>query len=145
MLEKVKQRIAWVDEHMAGSVAQDLGMEALAYDERTGVVTLRCRTAQWMRNGHGVVHGGLCTTIADQSIGTVVACCKPQEGTCPTIDLHMEFHRPLLPDKSVLVQVQILSVTRSLIRGTARLYHEDAPEKLCVSASATFFYVPSEK
>lgn len=143
-MQQVKERLAQLQELAPGAIGSMLRLEALRFEEDTGTYVLRAQTAPWMRNAHGTLHGGLCATIADQAMGTVAYGYRPGEGIAPSITLNVDYHRPLSVDEPVLIRVRMQSVTRTLLRATAELYRESAPEKLCVSAGATFFYVAQD-
>ena len=144
LIEQVRKRLEQLETLAPGGVGCMLRLEALRYEEETGSYVLRAPTESWMRNAHGTLHGGLCITIADQAMGTVVYGYRPGEGIAPTITLHSDFHRPLIPGEDVLIRVRMESVTRTLLRAKAELYRASAPDKLCVSVGATFFYVAPE-
>lgn len=145
MIEAVRERLKQLDEIAPGAIGSMLRLEALSYEEATGEYVLRAHTEPWMRNAHGTLHGGLCVTIADQAMGTVAYGYRPGDGIAPTITLTTDYHRPLIPGENVICRVKMASVTRTLLRATARLYRESAPDKLCVSAGATFFYVAPDR
>ena len=145
MIEKVKKRLEQLEAVAPGSIGTMLGLEPLAYEETTGVYVLRAKPQTWMCNGHGTLHGGICATIADQAMGLVAHSYRPGEGVAPTITLGVEHHRPLIPGENVLIRVRMVSVTRTLLRATAELYRESRPDKLCISAGATFFYVAPDR
>ena len=44
--------------------------------------------------------------------------------------------------KEVLIRVRLVSVTRTLIHTTAELYRMDQPDKVCITANATYFFKP---
>lgn len=140
LIEQVKKWLARLHEVAPGSIGDQLCLEALEYDETKKEYLLRSRSELWMRNAHGTLHGGLCATIADQAMGSVACCFKQGEGNIPAIELHMNYHRPLIPGEGVLVRVRVVSVTKTLIHMAAQLYRESCPEKLCISSSATYFY-----
>lgn len=145
MIEKVKKRLEQLEAVAPGSIGTMLGLELLAYEETTGVYVLRAKPQTWMCNGHGTLHGGICATIADQAMGLIAHSYRPGEGIAPTITLHTDYHRPLIPGENVLIRVRMVSVTRTLLRATAELYRETRPDKLCISAGATFFYVAPDR
>ena len=95
-----------------------------------------------MRNSAGTLHGGLCATILDQAMGFVAHCLKPGEGAAPTVQLAVDYHRPLHPGENVIVKVHVVSVTRSLMNLTVEAVQESNPDKICLSGSGIFFYRP---
>lgn len=144
MVEQVNQWLQSLHEVAPGSIGDRLGLQVLSYEEVKNEVIMRCDTETWMRNAHGTLHGGLCATIADQAMGSVACCFKRGEGILPAIELHLNYHRPLIPGEGVLLHVRPVSVTKSLIHVTSDLYREGSPDKLCISADATYYFKPAQ-
>ncbi len=140
--ERVQDRIAELHRIAPGSIGDLMGYQVLSADADT--LRLRCKTFDWMRNGPGTLHGGMCATVVDQAMGFVAYCIKPGQGTAPTVQMQVEYHRPLIPGESVLVDVQVVSQTRSLMHLRSEAYPESRPEKVCLTASATYFYKPEK-
>ena len=101
--------------------------------------TFRGKTEYWMRNVAGTLHGGMGATLADHAMGTIVWCLLPEGTKSATTALDLKYHRPLIPGEDVRIRVRLVSKTKSLIHLSAELYRDSVPEKLCISASATFF------
>ena len=144
MIDQINARLRQLHEVAPGSIGDRLGLEPLEYDEVRKECLMRCKTESWMRNGHGTLHGGMCATIADQAMGLMAYIVKAGVGIAPAIELQLNYHRPLLPGEDVLLRVRVVSVTKTLIHMAAELYRSSAPEKLCISSHATYFYVPAK-
>lgn len=141
MTEQVKARLELLHQVAPDSIGDLLRLEVLEYDGEAYL--LRGKTQPWMRNAHGTLHGGMCATLVDQAMGAVAYCHKPGEGVAPTIEMHVNYHRPLMPGEDVRIRVKVISATKSLIHTAAEVYRDSAPEKLCITASATYFYKPT--
>lgn len=139
----VRNRIAQLHEIAPGSIGDQMAYEVLKSDGEDKV-RLRCQTYDWMRNGPGTLHGGMCATVVDQAMGFVAYCIKPGEGIAPTVQMQVEYHRSLIPGEGVIVDVHVVSRTRSLMHLYCEAYSEHSPEKVSLTASATYFYKPSE-
>ena len=139
----LRSRLQALHEAGAGTIGDMLGLELLRYDPEKAEFLLRGTTAQWMRNLAGTLHGGMCATVLDQAMGCVAYCAKPGEGTAPTVQLQVMYHRPLIPGEDVLIRIRVISVTRSLIQLASEAMLASTPEKLCLSGNATYFYKPS--
>ncbi len=139
---RVKNRIGELHEIAPGSIGDQMHYEVLEATEDR--VRLRCRTFDWMRNGPGTLHGGMCATVVDQAMGFVAYCIKPGEGIAPTVQMQVEYHRSLIPGEPVIVDVEVVSRTRSLMHLSSRAWRENCLEKLCLTATATYFYKPVE-
>jgi len=124
----------------SGSIGALMDYELISCDTAAGEYCFRCKTFPWMRNIPGTLHGGMCATILDQAMGFVAYCIKPGEGIAPTVKLDVNYHRSITPGDTVLVNVKVLSVTRSLMHISSQAFREKVPEKLCLSGSAMFFY-----
>ena len=143
--EKVRARIAELSRIAPDSIGAQMHYEVLGSDAAQKEITMRCKTFSWMRNGFGVLHGGMCATVVDQAMGFVAHCCKLDDGTAPTVQLSVDYHRPFVPGEDILVTVKVLSVSRNLMRFTAEAYQASAPEKLCLTGSSIFFNKPAKK
>ena len=138
LVEKVRQRIVQVSAAAPGSIAEMMHFQVMEYDRDDIVMT--CETLPWMRNSAGTLHGGLCATILDQAMGYVSSCLKAGEGTAPTVQLSMNYHRPLHPGEQVIVKVHVVSVSRSLMSLGAEAFQASCPEKICLSGSGIYFF-----
>lgn len=139
----VRQRIAEISEAVPESIGDLMQFQLLECDSEKGDYVMTCQTASWMRNFAGTLHGGMCATILDQAMGFISYCLKPGEGTAPTVQMEIDYHRPLIPGEEVLVKVHVVSVTRSLMNLTAEAFHVNYPEKVCISGSGIYFYKPA--
>lgn len=137
--QTVRDRLAAIHTLAPGSIGAQMDYELLDCDPQAGEYTLLCRTMPWMRNIPGILHGGMCATVVDQAMGFIAHCVKRGEGTAPTVELQVSYHRPLIPGEDVVVKVKVVSVTRSLMRFSSEAYQAGKPEKVCLTATATYF------
>ena len=137
----LKKYVEIMNENYGGTIAEMLKFEVVTCDEVNDHYTLKCRTEPWMCNHYGTLHGGICATIMDQAMGMVCSCLKKGFGTCTTVQLESDYHRPMPAGDDILVQVHVMSVTRSLINMTCELIHPSKPDKFSVTGSAIFFYL----
>ena len=142
MLKIVRERIRELHAVAPGSIGDQMQYELLSCTGGGREYLFRCRTFDWMRNGPGTLHGGMCATVVDQAMGFVAYCVKPGEGIAPTVQMQVEYHRPLIPGKDVQIQVKVVAVGKTLMHLSAEAYVQERPEKLCLSATAIYFYQP---
>lgn len=135
----LRDRLAAIHTLAPGSIGDQMQYELLECSEETGEYTLLCRTFPWMRNIPGTLHGGMCATVVDQAMGFVAHCIKRGNGTAPTVELQVSYHRPLNPGEDVVVKVRVISVTRSLMRLSCEACQAAKPERVCLTATATYF------
>ena len=141
----IRERLAKLHEVAPDSIGDLLRLELESADENKGEYLILGKTQSWMRNAAGILHGGMGATLVDQAMGAIAYCKMPGPGTAPAIELNVSYHRPLIPGEDVRLWVRTLSVTRTLMRFECRAFQADRPERLCVSATATYFYKPAEK
>ena len=142
---ELKLRLTQLHTLAPGSIGDQMELELVSCEPEAGIYNMRCRTQQWMRNIAGTLHGGLCATLVDQAMGCVAFCAKPGEGIAPTVEMNVTYHRPLIPGEDVLIRVELTSVTRSLIHLRSQAFHACEPDKLCIAATAVYFYKPANE
>ncbi len=128
-----------------GTIGEMLKFQLVSCDEVRDNYILQCTTEPWMCNHYGTLHGGICATILDQAMGMVCCCLKKGFGTCTTVQLEADYHRPIMAGEDILIQVHVISVTKSLINMTAELVQPSKPDKISVSGSAIFFYKDDDR
>ena len=141
----LKKYVEIMNRDYAGTIAEMLKFDVVSCDEVHDNYVLKCRTEPWMCNHYGTLHGGICATIMDQAMGMLCSCLKKGYGTCTTVQLESDYHRPIPPGEYILVHVHVMSVTRCLINLTCELRNPDVPDKNYVTGSAIFFYKEDDR
>ena len=144
MEEKLRARLVAIHTLAPGSIGSQMDFRLVSCAANGSEFTLLCKTFDWMRNVRGTLHGGMCATIVDQAMGFIAYCLKNEEHTPPTVQMSVEYLRPLFPDVEVLVRVRVVSVSRNLIRLSAEVALASAPDKLCLTSTATYFNKPAQ-
>jgi acyl-CoA thioesterase len=96
---------------------QHLGIEVVAAHEDG--MTVSCTMRPEMRNGHGVLHGGVIATLADVAVGVAL---KPRIApkTATTIDLKVNYLKPVTEGK-LWARCYLVRVGKTLITGRVDL------------------------
>ena len=141
--QAMEKRLEQLHSLGAGTIGDMLQLRLLEYRPEKQEFLLTCQTQTWMRNSAGTLHGGMCATLVDQAMGCAAYCAKPGEGTAPTVDLNVNYLRPLIPGEEVLLRVRIVSAGRSLLHLSAEASLASAPEHICLTSTGTYFYKPS--
>ena len=136
----LKKYIEIMYKDYGGTIAEMLKFRVVSCDEVRDDYVFACSTERWMCNHYGTLHGGICATIMDQAMGMVCSCLKKGFGTCTTVQLESDYHRPIPAGDEILVQVHVMSVTKSLINMTAEIIHPSKPDKFSVTGSGIFFF-----
>lgn len=135
----VQASIEGVHQKVPGSIGDLMEFRVLSEDREKGEYILRCRTQDWMRNAIGTLHGGMGATIVDQAMGFVAYSYMTGPGTAPTIQMQLNYHRPMRPGEEVIVRVWVISVTRTLISMVCEASMASEPDQICITSSATSF------
>lgn len=139
MEQIVRDRLASIHSLAPGSIGDQMQYELLYCNPEAGEYTLLCKTFPWMRNIPGTLHGGMCATVVDQAMGFIAHCVKRGNGTAPTVELQVSYHRPLNPGEDVVTRIRVVSVTRTLMRLSCEAFQAGKPDKVCLTATATYF------
>ncbi len=107
------------------------------YCAESGSFLITMHPKNWMCNPSGVIHGGICATMADQAMGLVAYGVHGGTAIAPTIQMQISLHRPVMPERNVLLRVRIVSASKNLINMAAEGYCEEG--KVCFSATGIFF------
>ena len=143
--DKLRVRLEQLHTLAPGSIGDQLMLELAECDADAGIYTMRCQTQFWMRNIAGTLHGGMCATLVDQAMGCVAFCAKPGEGIAPTIEMNVNYHRPLIPGEDAIIRVRLQSVTKHLIHLASEVYSVKNPDKLCLASTAVYYFKPAEE
>ena len=135
----VQASIEGVHQKVPGSIGDLMEFRVLSENREKGEYRLQCRTQDWMRNAIGTLHGGMGATIIDQAMGFVAYSYMTGPGTAPTIQMQLNYHRPMRPGEEVIVRVRVISVTRTLISMVCEASMAAEPDQICITGSATSF------
>lgn len=138
--QMVRDRIEKVNAGVPDSIGAMMDFQVLPAGDDPKAVTMTCQTFPWMRNYAGTLHGGMCATVVDQAMGFVSNALKGGQAVVPTVQLNVNYHRPLNPGERVAVRVRLVSETRTLVTLSAEAANLSAPEKLCLSATGLYFF-----
>ena len=141
--EAIREAIAAMPVLAPGTIGDQLQFSLTDWDEAAGEYTFRCETAPWMANAAGTLHGGMSAGVVDQAMGYVVYCIQPGPGFSPTVQMQLGYLRPLIPGKPIAVKVYVVNRGKTLMHLRAEVYQEAAPERLCVTATGIYQYVPA--
>jgi uncharacterized protein (TIGR00369 family) len=131
--------IDWVRMMKSGELPPAPVIEALGMQPEElepGRIVFSMHAQEWMCNPAAVVHGGMIATLLD-TVLTVAVLSRLQRGrTCQTIQMNVNFVRPLLPTgEKVSAEGIALHVGTTI--GTAQGNLHDAGGRLIAHATAT--------
>jgi uncharacterized protein (TIGR00369 family) len=121
-----------------------LGLEVV--EVGVGVVVARLPYAKQLVGNPvtGVVHGGVITTLVDQTSGSAVFTATGQSEAIATLDLRIDYLSPATPGEAVLARAHCYRVTRQIAFVRCAVYHRDPEDPIATSVS-TFMRASSEE
>ena len=141
----INRRLHYLQTELKETISAIVDLRLVECNEEKNEYVFLGTPAPWMINFHGTVHGGMCATFVDQAMGHMAFCMKPGPGICPTVDMNIKYHRPLLTDDDILMRVHLVSRTRTMMHMSCEAYRASQPEKICISSTATYYYKPDGK
>ena len=106
-----------------------------------GVATLAMAKSPWLCNAFGVIYGGAIAYLADAAMIVATGSTVPAGTAFNTIDLKVNFLRPVLPERDEL-QAQAAVVHRGRTISLVNCDIVDASGKLAARASSSFLMLP---
>ena len=140
MKTRLERRLETIANQGKDTIGDMLQLSLVDCDMEKGEFLIRGKTAPWMRNLAGTLHGGMCATFVDQCLGLVAYCLKEGLGVTPTLDMTLHYHRPPMPGEDVLIRIRLVSMTKSIIHMGAELYMASNPGRICISGRGTSYF-----
>jgi acyl-CoA thioesterase len=102
-------------------------------------VTIGCELRDDLRNGAGVLHGGVTATLADVAVGFAVANHFGATRRATTVELKINYLRPIAHGR-INARARLLRVGSNLVVGSVDI--KDSAGKLAASALVTYMLLP---
>jgi uncharacterized protein (TIGR00369 family) len=100
-------------------------------------VTLSAPASLWFCTGFGTFYGGVLSALADAAINAAVTTTLPPGATFATLDLKMNFLRPVAPDgRDLQARATVEQRGRTIAVSTARIDDADGRRVAMATASA---------
>jgi uncharacterized protein (TIGR00369 family) len=93
----------------------------------------------------GVVHGGVITSLLDNTCGIAVGAKTQLRGQIATLDLRIDYMKPANPHEDIFAYAECYKVTKNIafVRGLA--YHTDRADPIATCAAAFMLGTKSHK
>jgi uncharacterized protein (TIGR00369 family) len=106
-------------------------------DVAEGSVTLAMPASLWFCTGFGTFYGGVLTAFADSAINTAVTTTLPAGTSFGTLDLKVNFLRPVTPDgRDLVARATVEQRGRTIAVTTARIDDADGKRVAMATGSA---------
>jgi uncharacterized protein (TIGR00369 family) len=106
-------------------------------DVAEGSVTLAMPASLWFCTAFGTFYGGVIAALADAAMATAITTTLPPGASFGTLDLKMNFLRPVMPDgRDLSARASVEQRGRTIAVSTARIEHADGRLVALASGSA---------
>jgi uncharacterized protein (TIGR00369 family) len=120
-------------------VCQLTGWRLLEVDE--GAATWAMAASEWFCTGFGTFYGGIIALFLDGGINTAVTTTLPPGASFGTLDLKINFLRPVMPDgRDLTAQARVVHRGRTVVVTTAEV--EDADGRRVAMATSSAMILP---
>jgi uncharacterized protein (TIGR00369 family) len=107
-----------------------------------GAVTFECTADESTYNPLGIAHGGLACTLADSAAGCAVLSSLPAGVRFTSIDLHVQYLRPVTADSGTLRATGTLTRPASRVAFSSAEIHDGAGRLVCTATSSCLVLAP---
>lgn len=122
------------------SINARMDPQILECDEQTHTLLIAFPTGEWMSNPMGIIHGGILSTAADISMGTLCFYLA-DENLCPTGSLSINYLRPGVIGPRLICRAHSSFFGRTVIHTSCEAWMENEPDKLVCTATGVFVNV----
>jgi uncharacterized protein (TIGR00369 family) len=114
--------------------ARALGLAVI--DAKPGEAWLRVPYAENLvgNPATGVIHGGVITTLLDNTAGVAVMTALPALRSIATLDLRIDYMKPATPGQDVIGYCRCYKVTRNIAFVHGAAYHTDPDDPIATTA-----------
>lgn len=119
------------------------GLQASFFEAETGELIALFKPTEEHQSYPGRLHGGLASTILDEAIGRAIMVGSPDEVWGITIELSLEYKKPIPLDQEVRVVARIVSQNSRFFEGTGEIVLENGD--IAVKAKGKYMKAPLHK
>ncbi|WP_440997196.1 PaaI family thioesterase [Arhodomonas sp. SL1] len=112
-----------------------LGMEPVAVGEGCLTARVPYRPELVGNPVTGVIHGGVITTLVDQTSGGAVIAALDRPQAVATLDLRIDYMRPAEPGEVVYAHAECYKVTSQIAFARCTVYQQDFRDPIAMSMS----------
>ncbi|MDQ6665240.1 MAG: PaaI family thioesterase [Acidobacteriota bacterium] len=102
-------------------------------------VTIECSVRDELRNGLGVLHGGVTATMADAAVGIAVVNHFEGKRAATTVEMKLNYFLPVENGK-IVARARLIRTGKTLCVGCVDLF--DDRKRLVAAALATYMLLP---
>ncbi len=136
--EKLNKTIEKAKVNMKGTIVENLLPNLVSCDFNKRVAEFSVEILPNMKNGMGITHGGVTATIFDNCMG-LLSSSIIEEGWTPTVNLQINYIKPVMVNSTLHITVRITSLGKTLINVIAEAWDENDRDRILATATAVFF------
>lgn len=123
-------------------IDSQLAIEAVSCDAERKEIVISHLVKPWEVNIHGTMHGGMISTVLDDAMG-ILCGCYINPSFCSTVNLNVNFLRPVHLNERLYVRAELMRTGRNLIRTRATAWTTN-PGAPCATTEATYYKTGTE-
>lgn len=139
-MNNLEQSIVRILEHVNAvehGFIQNLHLRLLDADSLARTAHFSYEVTPWGKNPAEILHGGMTASLFDMVMGITGHACSDAVFT-PTVQLQVQYLKPVPLNVTLHFNVRITSVTKTLITATAVAWVNDEDSVPVATASATY-------
>lgn len=134
--QRIRTILDLVNAQNSGFLAH-LHLQLVEWDDRNRSAHFTFETSPWGKNPAEILHGGMTASLFDMVMGITGHALSESQFT-PTVQLQVQYLKPVPLEATLHFEVKITSVTRTLITATSEAWINDDRSVIVATASATY-------
>lgn len=134
--DRLKSILELVNRHDDGFMAY-LKLKLMECDSNARTAHFAYDVSDWGKNPAEILHGGMTASLFDMVMGITGHALSEAQFT-PTVQLQVQYLKPVPLNSTLHFGVKITSVTKTLITATAEAWVNDESSVIVATASATY-------
>ncbi|MDD2218276.1 MAG: PaaI family thioesterase [Eubacteriales bacterium] len=136
---KIENMLSTIEKNWANSMNAMMNPEFRSGIDETNEYTIAFPIKEWQLNPKGTLHGGICSTAFDISMGMGCAAIS-QSINFVTVDMYVSYIGIMTPEDCLLIKSKILKLGSKFCRVYAEGYSEKTG-KLIATANGTYLFL----
>ena len=116
--------------------AKAVGMTVVSVERGTAMLKLPYDERLVGNPDTGVVHGGVITTLLDNSCGIAVGASLNEMRPIATLDLRIDYMKPATPKLDIFARAECYKMTANIAFVRASAYHDDPDDPIATAVGA---------
>ena len=124
-------------------MGQNIGLTYLGYGDKRICTGLRWDETLVGNADSGIIHGGVVTTLIDETAGGATVLVTEHKFSVATIDLRVDYMRPAEPRRHIYCTAHVYKLTQRVAFISAEAFHDDYAHPIAVG-TGTFMLAAND-